>query len=367
MKLLITANCFLPGMGGTEVYSHDLALGLSRQKDCTVFVLAPYSKESKPWDARQPFRITRYRSRFERVFFFFKNLFSRKIEKIFVTHRAHFLTLAVIARKLLRIPFWVTLHGTEYFGPDKAKGIVKKLLCAERVFVTSRFVKKQALEQGIPETKLSLIPPALDAQRFHPDVDSIHLREKHGLNGKKVLVTLSRLVPEKAIGHVIEALAEIRDEFPDFHYFILGEGEDEAKLKEQVRGHKLEDRITFTGMVPHHQLTSPEGAYLNLADVFILTSLEEPFGICYLEAGACGKPVIACDSGGAPDIVEHERTGLLTQPGNIEAIKSAVLRLLTDPDLAARMGANARIKVESSFSQTVIYGRIRNLLLLNEI
>jgi phosphatidylinositol alpha-1,6-mannosyltransferase len=367
MNVLVTANCFLPGMGGTEVYSYDLALGLSRQPDTHVHVLAPWTQEAETWDRTCPLNIIRYRSRAGRMRQFFKILRSKKIDKIYVTHRAHFLSLALIAHHLCKIPFWVTLHGTEYFGPNKAKGIVKKLLKAQRVTVTSKFVKNHSVQNGVPLEKLTIIPPSLDTERFHPNNDANLLREKLGLNGKKVLVTLCRLVPEKNVNHIIEALANVKDQLPPFHYFILGQGLEQDALIKLVHARDLDDQVTFIGMVPHDKLTEAEGAYLNLANAFILTSDQEPFGICYLEAGACGKPVIAYRSGGVVDIVNHEKTGLLVPQGDIEATGKAITRILQDGELARQLGANARERIETHFSHPKINKRIWRLMQFNEI
>jgi len=367
MNVLVTANCFLPGMGGTEVYSHELAMGFSRQPDTKVHVLAPWTREAETWDAACPLNIIRYRSRPGMALKFFRILWAEKIDKIYVTHRAHFLSLACISSYLFKIPFWVTLHGTEYFGPDKVKGIVKKLLKAQKVIVTSRFVRDQSVENGVPPAKLSLIPPSLDTERFHPKNDATHLRQKLGVNGKKILVTLCRLAPEKNVDHIIEALAQVRNQLPPFHYYILGQGREQDALKKLVHARGLDELVTFVGMVPHDQLTSKDGAYLNLADAFILTSDQEPFGICYLEAGACGKPVIACNSGGVVDIVKHEETGLLVPRGNIESTGKAIERILCDGDFARRLGNHARERIESHFSHPKINKRIWRLLQVNEI
>lgn len=367
MNILVTANCFLPGMGGTEVYSYELAMGFSRQPDTRVHVLAPWTEEAETWDKACPLDIIRYRSRTGMIRQFFKILRSEKIDKIYVTHRAHFLSLAVISTYLFKIPFWVTLHGTEYFGTDKAKGIVKKLLKAQRVIITSGFVRDQSVEYGVPPGKLTIIPPSLDTERFHPDIDSTYLREKLGLNGKKVLVTLCRLAPEKNVDHILEALAKVRAQLPPFHYYILGQGREQDALKKLVHARGLDEWVSFVGMVPHDELTNKECAYLNLADAFILTSDQEPFGICYLEAGASGKPVIAYRSGGVIDIVKHEETGLLVPPGDIETTGKAIVRILGDDDFARRMGTNARKRIESNFSHPKIHKRIWRLLQFNEV
>jgi phosphatidylinositol alpha-1,6-mannosyltransferase len=367
MNILVTANCFPPHMGGTEMYSFELASGLAKLPATRVVVIAPEVEGCKTWDASSPLEIIRYGSALSRLFLFFKILLTHKIDKIYITHRAHFLTLAVWAHNVLKIPFWITLHGTEYFGQDKARSIARKLEKAQRVIVTSSFVHQKAVSEGVPPGKLTLIPPSLDTDRFHPDIDPAPLRKKYNLNGKKVLVTLCRLVPQKAVDGVIKALADFRDDLPPLHFFILGTGEDEARLKALTSEKSLTDCVTFVGEIPNQQLTEPDGAYLHLADVFILTSAGEAFGICYLEAAACGKPVIACRSGGVVEVVEHLKTGLLVPPGNVQEIGRALKHLLDNPEQAKHLGAEGRAKVLREFSRSAAIHRIGNLMKLNEI
>jgi len=217
---------------------------------------------------------------------------------------------------------------------------------------------------------MCIIPPSLDTARFHPGIDASFLRNKLGLDeqgGKIIFVTLCRLVEQKCVDHVIEALARVRDQLPAFHYFIVGEGEDRARLQDLVRNKSLQNHITFVGGIPHHLLTQEEGAYLNLCDIFILTSRDENFGICYLEAGACGKPVIACQSGGVEDAVLNNETGLLVPPGDIEAIGKAMVLLSTNRELANSLGAQARVRIEAEFSPNSVGRRIWNLMHFNEV
>ncbi len=367
MNILMTANCFPPAMGGTEVYSYDLAISFSEQPDTSVKVLAPYSDGCEIWDRNCSLDITRYVSSLERVILFFRILLTQKIDKVYVTHRSHFLTLATLAHKFMGIPFWVTLHGTEYFGPDKAPQIARKLGKARRVVVTSCFVRDQAKMHGVKESLLSLIPPVVDTVRFNPEIESDLLRKKLNLMEERILVTVCRLVPQKQVDHVIKALTQIKSQLPPFHFFILGSGEEKEKLERLVQEEGLEKQITFSGAVPHHELSSSEGAYLNLADVFILTSQAESFGICYLEAGACGKPVIAYGSGGVLDIIDHEKTGLLIPPGDITGIGDALIKILTDYKFAQQMGNRARDRIVKNFDRRVVNKRVWHLLHLNEI
>jgi len=370
MNILLTANCFPPDVGGTESYSYDLAKNLSRQPGTRVVIFAPHTREAQSWDAECALDIVRFRTPMSRTFLFFRLLFSRKIDKIYITHRAHFLTLACLARRWLKLPFWVTLHGTEYFGPDKSRAIVQKLHKAEKVIATSHFVLKEACKRGLSPSRVCIIPPSLDTERFHPGIDASLLRSRLGrkkLEGKIIFLTLCRLVEQKCVDHVIEALARVRGQLPDFHYFIVGEGEEGGRLRDLVQNKSLQDHVTLVGAVPHHLLTREDGAFLNLCDIFILASRDENFGICYLEAGACGKPVIACQSGGVEDAVLNNETGLLVPPGDIEAIGKAMVLLAKNREFAGSLGARARARIEAELSANAVGQRIWNLMHFNEV
>ncbi len=367
MNILVTANCFPPKVGGTEVYSHEVSLGLAHQKDTRVIVLAPYCEGAPDWDGESELEIYRYRSSWARVVLFFKLLRSGKINRVLVTHRSHFLSLACIAKAMFSIPFWVVLHGTEYFGPDKAEKIVTQLSKAQKVVAVSSFVRKQTEDKGLAPAKIVQLPPPINTKKFLPNLDVSPLKQNLGLKNETVFLTAARLVPEKGIDQVITAMSKVRDRLPLFQYYILGEGKEEVQLKNLVEKLGMQDCIHFLGAIPHDALFQQETAYMNLPDVFVLTSTAEPFGIVYTEAGACGKPVIAYASGGVVDIIDHEQTGLLVEPGNIDALAEALVNITSDPEKARKMGTAGRAKIVQEFDTQILAKRLWAMMVFHEI
>jgi phosphatidylinositol alpha-1,6-mannosyltransferase len=145
---------------------------------------------------------------------------------------------------------------------------------------------------------------------------------------------------------VIKALPEVMKAVPDVFYVVVGEGDLQPRLEELARENAVRDRVIFAGAARLEQLK----AYYSRADVYVMPSLQEGFGIVFLEAMAFGKPVIASEHGGAPEIVQDGVTGFLVKPGDLEALTAHLIQLLQDPALRARMGAAGRQRVEENFT-----------------
>jgi phosphatidylinositol alpha-1,6-mannosyltransferase len=152
---------------------------------------------------------------------------------------------------------------------------------------------------------------------------------------------------------MIEALPLVLEAFPKTTYLIVGEGPQGSHLRTLVKTLGLEDNVIFVGQVKEDEL----GAYYAACDVFAMVSRDIPekgdvegFGIVYLEANLFGKPVVAGRSGGVPDAVLNEQTGLLVNPHDPQEVASAIVRLLRDPELAERLGTNGRNRVRDEFT-----------------
>jgi phosphatidylinositol alpha-1,6-mannosyltransferase len=185
---------------------------------------------------------------------------------------------------------------------------------------------------------------------FYPG-DAGRLREVYGLKGKKVILSVGRLAKRKGFDMVIKALPLVLEKVPSAVLVSCGQGELAAQLKKMVKDYNLDEHVIFTGFIPHAELPQ----YYNLCDVFIMPSREysqvdaEGFGIVYLEAGACGKPAIGGRSGGTPDAILDGETGLLVGPGDREDIANAIIKILSDDNLARQLGENARRRISEKF------------------
>lgn len=201
----------------------------------------------------------------------------------------------------------------------------------------------RALDQQA-KLKMIKIAPGIDTEHFSPR-NSEDLRKSLSLTQKKVIVCVARLVHRKGQDRLIEAMPSILSSIPNAHLLIVGDGPYRRKLVKRVDQLKINDDVTFVGRLSYEQL--PE--YLCVGDLFAMPSrsrfwgLEvEGLGISYLEASACGLPVIAGASGGAPDAVEEGKSGVVVSGDDDAAIAKAVIKLLNDPETSKTMGHYGR-------------------------
>ena len=188
------------------------------------------------------------------------------------------------------------------------------------------------------------IAPGIDIEHFI-STDASSLRESLGLADKKVIVSVGRLVHRKGQDHLIEAMPEILKNVPRAHLLLVGEGPYREHLQNLVHQLKLESSVTFIGRIQYQDLPM----YICVGDIFAMPSrsrlmgLEvEGLGIVYLEASSCGLPVLAGDSGGAPDAVIQNETGLVVSGTDNKEIASAAVALLTNLEASQKMGTVGR-------------------------
>lgn len=198
---------------------------------------------------------------------------------------------------------------------------------------------------GKAKAAMVKIAPGIDTDHFAPQSDAAQLRQSLGLADKKVIVSVGRLVHRKGQDTLIESLPQIAREIPNVHLLFIGEGPYEKYLKKRVKALNLADRVTFIGRVQYMQLPK----YICVGDVFAMPSrsrlagLEvEGLGIVYLEASACGLPVIGGNSGGAPDALLEGVTGFAVDGTSAQDVADAAIKILRDPQLAKSMGTAGR-------------------------
>jgi glycosyltransferase involved in cell wall biosynthesis len=225
---------------------------------------------------------------------------------------------------------------------------------ADALVGVSKFVAKTIVDAGYAPARTHAVLNAMDLTGWDPALDPRPVRQELGLPpGAPVLMTISRLFHWKGQGELVRALPIIRREFPDVRLVIVGRDDVAAaperpsftsELKTVARELGVADNVLFTGW------RTDVARLMAAADVFALPSFGEPFGLVYLEAGAMKKPVVALDSGGAPEVVEHGKSGLLSAPRDVEGLAANILALLRDPGLRARMGEHGRRRAEVQFA-----------------
>jgi phosphatidylinositol alpha-1,6-mannosyltransferase len=214
-------------------------------------------------------------------------------------------------------------------------------------------------------SKLVHLPPGVDLTRFTPGAKSAQLQKKWGIENAQVIVSIGRLVARKGSDQLIKAMPEVLKQFPRSKLLLVGTGNYQKRLEKLVRNLKVQDSVVFTGRVEHDLLPD----YYRLGDIFAAPcrsrfgGLEvEGLGIVYLEASACGVPVIAGKSGGAPDAVLDGKTGLLVNGRDYPEVGAALIKLLSDQPLRQKMGADGRVWMEQLWSWEGIGARFEEII-----
>ncbi len=276
-----------------------------------------------------------------------------------------------IIRWVTGIPFFLAVHGSEVFyllepGRQVFRSLFQWVASGCRGFVALGQYQRDILRKlWIEENKIFTSPEGVElSQLTNADGDGRnHIRTRHNLNGKRVIVTVGRLVERKGHDMTIRALPRVLREVPEAVYLIVGRGPMEGRLRALARAMGVEGRVLFCGFVPERELF----AYYQASDVFAMPNREvggdtEGFGIVFVEAGACGKPVVGGRSGGAVEVIANGVTGFLVNPLSVEEIARTLILLLRDRDLAAQMGQAGRARVEQYYTYQQVAQNIAGFL-----
>lgn len=226
------------------------------------------------------------------------------------------------------------------------------------------FTKAAMIKRVGDRNKLVRVAPGIDTEHFKP-VSAAQLREELQLAHRPTIVTVGRLVHRKGQDRLLEALPRIIKEIPDVALVFVGEGPHRQQLDNLVKKLGLQNHVYFIGRIQFSELPK----YICVGDVFAMPSrsrffgLEvEGLGIVYLEASACGLPVIAGASGGAPDAVIAGETGLVVDGNNLEEIAQSCINLLKSKELRDQMGKNGRAWVIDNWRWEIWSNKFNKLL-----
>ena len=376
IKCLLVTRAFPPVVGGSATVYGNLA----RCADGAVVVLAPRldsetGRELVGWeehDRRAAFRVYRTPllrapsgrpgSRMRRLWLLFSRdlpLMLRVFARVAQIVRRERIAVVVIGelvyggwllapcRFLLRRKVVLYIHGEELTIDHRPATIAQALRgmhlrLAHAIVTVSRFGQRALIERyNVPTRKIELITNGVDLDRFQPRPGDPTLRGRYGLTGKRILLTVGRLSERKGMDRVIEVLPAILSRHPDLHYLIVGEGEYRQQLDQLIAAHELSEHVTFAGRVADEALND----HYAIADVFVMPHRKlasgdtEGFGVVFLEANACGVPVVAGTAGGAPDAVQDGVNGLAVDGEDVSAIAQTIVRVLDDAALRQRLRA----------------------------
>jgi phosphatidylinositol alpha-1,6-mannosyltransferase len=266
-------------------------------------------------------------------------------------------TVAFLVSLFKPIKYGVFLHGMDLAMALKVprKRFLSKLILrrADKIICANSYVRDKLFESWPElEDKTRIVNPGIESGVPNTDAnDLIAIKNTYSLEGKTVLLTLGRLVKRKGVDRTIEAILKLPEEASkNLLYFIAGAGHREEYLKKLVPL-SYAKKIIFLGALNE----SEKWAWLKLCDIFIMPSRDisgdfEGFGIVYLEANLCEKPVIAGNSGGVRDAVIDEETGLMVDPDKVELIGEAIVRLANDSELSKKLGQQGRARALKNFN-----------------
>jgi phosphatidylinositol alpha-1,6-mannosyltransferase len=370
MRTLVVTNDFPPRAGGIQTFVYELA---RRQWPESLVVFAPNWPGAAEFDAAQPFPVIRHT---ERTLLPVPSV-SRRICEIAVAENCTSVWFGAAAPlallgKALRSRTGVqrviaSTHGHEA-GLSRLP-VTRQMLqriahSADAVTFLGDYTGRR-LAPALKATRLVHLPPGVDTKCFHPGVDGSSVRSGLDLTGRPTVVCVSRLVPRKGQDILIRALPRIAARVPDTALLIVGGGPDMPRLQRLAASTGVADDVVFTGAVPAEELP----AHYAAGDVFAMPCRTryggldvEGLGIVYLEASAMGMPVVAGDSGGAPDAVREGETGYVVDGRSVEQVADRVAGLLADPRRARTMGHRGREWVEQDWQWDVLAARLRGLL-----
>ncbi len=222
---------------------------------------------------------------------------------------------------------------------------------ADEVVCCSEHVLRELTDTyGVDPSKITIIPCGVDRSSFEVDGDLDALRETFAESDERIVLYVGRLDKEKGIQYLVEAVSRVMTVHPKTKLVIAGKGVLQEAIQKHAHNVGVGDRVLFVGYVTGSVLS---GLYRR-ADVLVVPSTYEPFGLVALEGMVCGAPLVASTAGGLGDIVEHEQTGLSVPPADVGALAEAITRLLSDTSLAERLSDAGVRRAEEQYNWTRI-------------
>ncbi|MDX3615264.1 MULTISPECIES: glycosyltransferase family 4 protein [Streptomyces] len=378
-KTLIVTNDFPPRPGGIQAFLHNMALRLDPER---IVVYASTWKRSREgarataaFDAEQPFTVVRDRT----TMLLPTPAVTRRAVSLLREHGCTAVWFGAAAPLGLMAPalrragarrLVATTHGHEagWAQLPAARQLLGRIgEGTDTITYLGEYTRSRIATALTSQAagRMVQLPPGVDEKTFHPGSGGAEVRARLGLTDRPVVVCVSRLVPRKGQDTLIRAMPAILAEEPDAVLLIVGGGPYEKELRRLAHESGVAASVRFTGAVPWSELPAHYGA----GDVFAMPCRTrrggldvEGLGIVYLEASATGLPVVAGDSGGAPDAVLDGETGWVVRGGSPNDAAERIVTLLGDPELRARMGQRGREWVEEKWRWDLLAETLKSLL-----
>jgi N-acetyl-alpha-D-glucosaminyl L-malate synthase BshA len=260
-------------------------------------------------------------------------------------------TSAVMARQILAgqgisLPVVTTLHGTDITligqDPSFAPVVTWSINESDGVTAVSNYLRQETYDHFAVSNGIEVIPNFIDTDRFHRQ-DKEHFKQALCPNGEKVIVHVSNFRPVKNTKQVVDIFQQVQREYSDVKLLLVGDGPERVPTERKARELGVFNDVRFLGK------QDPIEEILSIADIFLMPSDSETFGLAALEAMACRVPTVVSDVGGLPELVNGGETGYLCPVGDTDAFSDRILALLNDEELHDRMAQAARDRAVDTF------------------
>jgi glycosyltransferase involved in cell wall biosynthesis len=325
------------GEGGIQSYVQDIFrayVRLSQTQRAEIFLLRDSPESTNPFESEKVkfhyFKsLSLLMGRIKLAIALLKCLWQNRPEYVLCGH----INLVILTRILcqpLGIPYTVLTYGKEVWEPLRTQQS-SALASAAKIWTISSYSRDRlCAANNLDPKKIEILPCAIDGDKFTPGHKSPELVEKYGLSYAKVLITVARLWSGdiyKGVDVTIRALPKILQVFPEVKYLVIGRGDDQPRLAQLAKDLGVSDQVIFAGFIPSDQLID----HYRLANAYVMPS-QEGFGIAYLEAMACGIPVLSGDNDGSVDPLQDGKLGWRVPHRDASAVAAACIEILQGDD-----------------------------------
>ena len=359
-RILVLVTDAFGGFGGIAKFNRDLLTALCLHPDIKEVVAIPrlMNEEAGPVPNKLTLVTDGINNRGKYIAIVLKELLKNRKFDLIICGHLNLLPVGALCRIVSHAPLMLVIHGIDAWQPTKSTMVNWLTRSVDAFIAVSRCTRDRFLNwSGLPSRKGYILPNCISPDDYGVGPKSPELLRRYGLEGKTVLMTMGRMAKEeqyKGFDEVLEVMPDLLKKTSTLVYLVIGDGSDRRRLEKKALRLGLGKHVIFTGRIADGE----KAEHLRLADVFVMPGRGEGFGIVYLEAMACGVPVIGSKLDGSRDALRDGELGILVNPDNLDEIKAAIHSKLNDskkipPGLEYFSFVNFRQRLHAIFNETI--------------
>lgn len=333
IRILALVTEAFGGHGGIALYNRDMLTALCAQPGVDAVVAIPRLMSEQPGDYpdKLSYITTGIEGKSRYIGAVLSTVMRREKFDLILCGHINLLPVSELARVMTNSQLLLATYGIDVWKPTRsflANWLARRL---EHFFSISEVTKNRFLDWSqLPADRGVLLPNAIHLEWYGTGEPPPYLHDRHALHGKKIIMTLGRISASeryKGFDEVLEVLPDLIEAVPDIHYLVAGDGDDLNRLRKKAEQLDVAAHVTFTGRIDEDE----KADFFRLADAYVMPSSGEGFGFVFLEAMACGIPVVASATDGGKEALRGGEMGILVDPRDRQQLCSAVLDALKQP------------------------------------